>query len=346
MKLLTPLFAVLALSVAVAQTATPLTLERAVAIAATENLDVKNAEGAVAQARATFAAREADPTALVTDVLQARHGLELALVQASAARLEVMSDTVADFLNLAENTDAVAYLEDQVKLSARNLEITRARLQARTATPVDVQRAETDLAGARQQLVDARAQRPIIAARLARLLGFERGVEPNIAEPSALRVRNLNIAALEAGLDERAIPVVRAAQAVEFAELILKVSDNDYTPEQSKREARTNLESARRALNTERRKALTTLRDANRSVQDALEGARVARQNAETAAQTLKNDTVRLQNGLIARIQLDSSALAHRKAQTDAVKAANGYVRALAGLSIASGADVTGLVSP
>jgi hypothetical protein len=340
------LFAVLLSSVALAQTAPVLTLPRAIATATAENLDLKNATAAVVQARATFAARDADPTALITDVLQARHSLELATVQAASARLEVVSDTVNDFLNLAENTDSVQYLDEQVKLSTRNLEITRARLQARTATPVDVQRAETELAGARQQLGDARAQRPIIAARLGRLLGFERGVEPNIAEPEALRVRSVNLAALETGLDDRVLTVVRAAQAVEFAELIVKVSDNDYTPEQTKREAGTNLEAARRALSTERRKALTTLRDTNRAVGDALEGARVAQKNAEAAAQTFRNDTVRLQNGLIARVQLEASALSNRKAQVDAVRAANGYVRALAGLSLAGGVDVTGLVSP
>jgi outer membrane protein TolC len=333
----------LALPVAVmAQNA--LSLESAVTTALGANAEVANAQNALRQARATQAARDNDPTALITETLQARQTAELAGVQLNALRLAVMSDTVGEFLNLNENTDTVEYLTAQARLAERNLEIAKARLAARTATPVDVQRSETELAGARQQLMDARAQRPIIAARLARLLGLERGTTPAITDPPAPKARTVDLATLEAGLDERVPSVVQAAQAVEAAELIVRVSDNDYTPGQAKREAQTNLDNARRALFTERRKAATQLRDAARAVQDALEGIGVARQNADTAARTFKNDQVRFQNELISRVQLDASDLNARKAALDAFKAANGYWRALAGLSLASGSDVTGWV--
>ena len=332
-----------ALPVAIAQS-NALSIERAVSTALSENLEVANAQNALRQARTTQAARDNDPTALITEVLQARQGAELSQVQLQAVRLEVASDTVNDFLNLAENTDTLQYLQSQTRLSERNLEIAKARLNARTATPVDVQRAETELAGARQQLADAKAQRPIITARLGRLLGLEKGGEPVIGEPPTFRARSVNLAQLEEALPNRAAQVVQAAQAVEFSELIVKTSDNDYTPEQSKREARTNLENARRALNTATRRALTQLRDAHRSVQDALEGIKVANQNRDTTARTAQNDRVRLQNGLIAKVQLEASELSAQKAELDAVRASNGYLRALAALSLAAGNDTTGLV--
>jgi outer membrane protein TolC len=334
---------ILTLPMALAQSGA-LTLEGAVTAALSANADVANAQSAMRQAQATRAARDADPTALITEVYQARQAAELSGVQANAVRLLVMNDTVTEFLNLAESTDTLEYLTAQAKFSERNLEITRARLASRTATSVDVQRAETELSGARQQLADARAQRPIIAARLGRILCLEKGVEPKIGEPPALKARALDLIRLEDGLDERVPTVVQAAQAVELAELIVKTTDNDYTPGQTKREARTNLENARRALFTERRKAATTLRDAFRAVQDALEGAGVAQKNADTAARTFKNDQVRFQNELISKVQLDASDLTAKKAQYDAAKATNGYWRALAGLSQAAGTDATGLV--
>ena len=319
-------------------------LERAVSTALAQNLEVANAANAAAQAGVTRGAREADPTALITDVLQAQHGAALAGANLGFVKLEVTGDTLNDFLNLAEVKDNLEFLASQAKLSERSLEIARARLNARTATPVDVQRAETELAGARQQLADAKAQRPIIALRLGRLLGLDKGVAPEITDPPALRVRSVNLAQLEDNLDERNPQVVQAAQAVEFGALIVKTSDNDYTPDQAKREAKTNLENANRALNTARRKAVSQLRDAFRGVQDALESQKVATQNEATAGRTLANDAVRLKNGLIAKVQLDASELAARRAALDAQRAANGYLRALAALSVASGSDVTGLV--
>ncbi len=344
MKLILSLALTAALSVAVAQQQPRLTLDNAITNALEKNAEVNSAQSALRQATETARARNADPLAIITDVLQADQAAETARVNVQLARLDVVNDTTGEFLNLAESVDTVEVLTNQTKLLEKNLEIAKARLANRTGTTLDVQRAETELAGSRQQLADARAQRPIVAARLSRLLGLERGVEPQIADAPALRVRVIDLPALEQKLDERSASVLRAAQGLEFAELIVKISDNDYTPDQSKREAQTNLDNARRALGTERRKALTQLRDVHRSVLGALEGAGLAQKNAETAQKTLENDRVRLRNGLISRIQLESSELAAGRANADAARAANGYLRALTGLSLAAGTDVTGLV--
>jgi outer membrane protein len=343
MKLLLSLALTATLSFAVAQQQ-QLTLENAISNALEKNAEVSSAASALRQAIETAKARNADPLAIITDILQADQAADSAAVNLRMARLEVANDTSAEFLNLSEANDNIEVLQNQTKLLEKNLEIAKARLSNRTGNSVDVQRAETELAGSRQQLSDAKAQRPIVAARLSRLLGLERGVEPQIADAPVLRVRSIDLNALEQKLDEHSPLVVRAAQNVEFAELIVKISDNDYTPDQNKREAQTNLENAKRALGSERRKALTQLRDVHRSLQAAFEGASVAQKSAETAQKTLENDRVRLRNGLIARIQLESSELSAQRANADAARAANGYLRALTGLSLAAGTDVTGLV--
>ena len=121
-----------------------LSLAQVVTTALSANAEVQNAQSAAAQAKVTRAARDADPTALVTDQLQGRQAAELLGVQANAVRLLVMSDAVGEFLNLSENGDAVEYLTNQVRLSEQGLAIAKARLSSRTATPVDVQRSETE----------------------------------------------------------------------------------------------------------------------------------------------------------------------------------------------------------
>ncbi len=331
-------------SVVIAQTPALLTLERGVVMALEANSDIKNAENALVLANRTFAARNADPTALITDLLQAKHSAEISTAQLASVRLDVSNETVSEFLNLAEAKDAVEVLEAQLKLVSRTLEITKARLQARTATPVDVQRAETDVAGVQQQLSDTKASRPVIMARLARVLGLARGAEVNIAEAPAYRAVKLNIAELEQNLEDRAPQLVQAIQAVEFAELNVKITDNDYTPEQQKREAASGLENARRALASTKRRAVNTFRDTIRTVNAAAEGIGVAKQNLTVATRNTKNDEERLKQGLISKVQLEATQLTELQAKQSVARAENGYLRAISGLSLAAGVDVTGLV--
>ncbi len=336
--------AFVALSAVVVAQSPALTLERGVLMALEANSDVKNAENAVTLANRTLTARNADPTALITDLLQARQAAELTVAQLTSARLEVTNETISEFLNLTEAKDSIEALELQLKLANRTLDIAKARLQARTATPVDVQRAETDVAGVQQQLSDARATRPVIVARLARVLGLARGAEVTIAEAPAFALRKLNIAELEQNLEDRAPQLVQAVQAVEFAELSVKISDNDYTPAQQQREAASNLENARRALATAKRRAVNTFRDAARGVNAAADGVSVAKQNLTVAMRNTKNDEERLKQGLIAKLQLEATQFAEIQARQSVARAENGYLRALAGLSLAAGVDVTGLV--
>lgn len=334
----------LATALAQTQSSTALTLEKAVQSALEANTDIKTAENALSLANRTLAARNADPTALITDLLQAKHSAELSAAQLTGAKLDVTNEVIGEFLNLNEAKDSIAVLESQLKLVSRNLEIARARLQARTATAVDVQRAETDVAGVQQQLSDAKAARPVTMARLARVLGLARGSDIVIADAPAFKLRVLNIAELEQNLEDRAPQLVQASQAVEFAELNVKITDNDYTPEQQKREAASNLENAKRALATAKRKALNTFRDAARSVAAAADSINVAKQNSTVAARNSKNDEERLKQGLISRVQFEATLLAQRQAEQNQSRAENGYLRALAGLSLAAGVDVTGLV--
>jgi outer membrane protein len=331
-------------SVVLAQTPAPLTLERGVILALESNSDVKSAESALTLANRTLTARNADPTALITDLLQAKQGAELSQAQLISVRLDVTNETINEFLNLDESKDAIDVLEAQLKLVQRTLEITKARLQARTATPVDVQRAETDVAGVQQQLADTKAARPVIVARLARVLGLARGAEVSIAPVPAFAVRKLNVVELEANLEDRAPQLIQAVQAVEFAELNVKITDNDYTPAQQQREAASGLENARRALGTAKRKALNGFRDALRTVNAAAEGVSVAKQNLSVTTRNTKNDEERLKQGLISRIQLEATQLTEFQAKQSLARAENGYLRALAGLSLAAGLDVTGLV--
>ena len=71
----------LATALAQTQSSTALTLEKAVQSALEANTDIKTAENALSLANRTLAARNADPTALITDLMQAKHSAELSAAQ-------------------------------------------------------------------------------------------------------------------------------------------------------------------------------------------------------------------------------------------------------------------------
>jgi outer membrane protein len=80
-------------------------------------------------------------------------------------------------------------------------------------------------------------------------------------------------------------------------------------------------------------------------VSAAAEGIGVAKQNLTVATRNSENDRERLKQGLISKVQLETTLLAQLQAKQSLAKAENAYLRALAGLSLAAGVDVTGLVN-
>ena len=65
------------------------------------------------------------------------------------------------------------------------------------------------------------------------------------------------------------------------------------------------------------------------------------RDNAEEA---LKQDQLKFKNGTIARLQLQQTEVAALRSRFTYAQATNLYWRAVAGLSVASGVDQTGLL--
>ncbi|MDX2007506.1 MAG: TolC family protein [Meiothermus sp.] len=320
-----------------------LTLPAAVNTALERGADLSSQRATLANARADLAAKQADPSVLIVALTQSRQGAALEEARTSQRRLEVTQSVLTAYSNLYEAQQNIAVLEAQVALDVRNLEVARARLSARNATQLDVDRANNTLSSSRQSLADARAQLPILSNRLETLLASNSSGNLQVAATPAFAQRQVNQTTLEQGLEARLPNLLQAAQAVELAELNVRLADNDYTPPVTLRDARTNLENARRNLETARQNALTSLRDSVRAVQNALERVRIAQQDAANDQTTLKQDQTRFQSGTISRLQLQQSEVAVVRSSYTALQAVNNYWKALAALSVAAGQDVLGL---
>jgi outer membrane protein len=327
-------------ALAQAQT-TLLTLPQALERALLQNPDLANQRATLANARADLAAKQADPSTLIVPLTQAKNSAALEETRTAQKQLEVMQAVISAYTALHEAQENVKVLEAQLALDSRNLEIAKAKLEAKNGTALEVAKAESTLAASRQNLSDAKAQLPILAARLEALLGQGANGTTRVAPPPAFQEVKLELGVLEQGLS-RLPSLLQAAQSVELAELNVRLADNDYTPAATLRDARANLENTRRNLETARQNALTTLRDAYRSAQNALEKVRIAQKDLANDETSLEQDQARFASGTISRVQLQSSEVALIRSRYAYQQAVNGYFKALAALSVAAGVDVTG----
>ncbi len=332
------------LGVGLAQTA-PLDLNAALRQALTRGPDLATSTATLENARADLSAKEADPSTLIVTMTQARNTFALNVAQVNAKRLEVMANVTAAYLNLFEAQENVKLLEAQLALDTRNLEVARAKLAARNGTQLDVSRAESTLASSRQSLADAKAQLPILSNRLEPLLGMNASTNLTVSNPPAFKEIKIDLNALENGLETRLPNVLQAVQSVQLAELNVRLSDNDYTPPATLREARTTLENAKRSLDTTRANAITQLRDAARAVQNALERVRIAAKDLDNAQDAFAQDQARFKSGTISRVQLQSTEVSTLRSRNTYAQATNTYLRTLTQLSTAAGVDQTGMIA-
>ncbi|WP_027882450.1 TolC family protein [Meiothermus rufus] len=321
-----------------------LTLVQALSQAYRQGPSLQSAQATLQNAILQRTALEADPSTLIVSLTQARQNATLAEVNLEATRLSVMQSVVNAYISLYEAQQNLALFQAQVALNQRNLEVARARLAAGNATALDVARAQTTLDSSRQALTNAQAQIPVLAAQLATLLGLSDLGNVNIAPPPSPPALEANLEALRQGLFQRLPGVLQAQQAVELAELNVKLADNDYTPAVQLNTAKTNLENNQRALQTAQQNALTSLSNAYQAAQSAYKSIALAQANVDNARKVVEQSQAALRAGTISALQLQADQVSLQSAQYSLTQAMGNYWKALAAFSVAAGQDFTGLV--
>ncbi len=328
---------------ATAQSSAALSLPDAVTRAVANGPDVNTSRANLQKAQANSKAVQADPTSIITDQLGAQQTLQSATVGIANTKLSVMQTVVTQYLSIYESEQRTDLNTAQVNFYQRSLQIAQARLAARVATPLDVTKAQNSLSSNQQELADAKAQRPIAAAQLAKTLGLGQ-TAISVKAPPAPPQLSATLASLQAGLGERLPTLVQAANVLQTAQLQVKVSDNDYTPARTLQDAQTALSNAQRDLDSGRKAAQTALNDAYRAAQNAREQVGIS-SAALSAQQTAVNQAqAKLKAGTAAAIDVQNAQVQLLTAQFALTQAQDNAWKALAALSVAAGKDVTGLV--
>jgi len=305
---------------------------------------LQTAQATLQNATIQLGALKGDPSTLVSALTQAQQAYDLAQANLEATRLSVMQNVVNTYLGLYEGQQNVDLLQAQVALNQRNLDVAKARQSAGNATSLDVARAQTTLDSSRQSLTNAQAQLLVLSAQLATLLGVGDLGNFTATPPTTPANVQADIPALSKSLFTRLPSVLQAQQAVDLAQLNVKLADNDYTPAVSLKSAQTSLSNGQLMLQTAQQNALTSLSNSYQSAQNYYKQIAIAQANVGNAQKVVDQDQVALKAGTISALQLQTDQVSLKSAQYSALQAVDSYWKALAALSVAAGQDFTGLV--
>ena len=115
--------------------------------------------------------------------------------------------------------------------------------------------------------------------------------------------------------------MVQAQQAVDLAQLNVKLYSNDFTPAQTLSAAKVTLANAQRSLDSAGKNAATALSSAYQAAANAQQLLAVAFQKEANAQTSYAQNQLRLKSGLISSVDLLASQLALAQAQQGRVQA-------------------------
>lgn len=125
-----------------------------------------------ANALAAQTAYEIDIWGRVRDIVNSANATAEASAAALAdARLELHAELARDYVNLRGFDDEAKLLSDTIAIYRSALKLTQDRLEAKIASPVDVDRAQTQLSSAEAQASELALNRAVIQNSIAALVG-------------------------------------------------------------------------------------------------------------------------------------------------------------------------------
>jgi outer membrane protein len=322
-----------------------LSLVQALAQSLANSPEMRIARANLAQAQALRKAQEADPSSPEDLLVRVRNADHLAGVRLEQTKLENLQNVLGVYLGIAEVQQSLELLGAQIILNTQSLEVAKSRLANKVGTPLEVSRAENAILVSQQQVKNTQSQLLVLSSRLRALLGLETAVEvsPSL-KPLQQTAQQLLTVDLKAPNNLLSLPtIVEAQNGLTEAQLAVKLTDNDYTPELTKRETLTALSNAQLGLRATQQAAATSLADTLRAALDAKEQVQFKDRDLANTTESHRQSQIRLKAGIISGLQLQSSELELRSARFQLLQAQLSYLRALAALSVAAGIDVTGL---
>lgn len=330
--------AVLASGSTLAQSTGALSFQSVLQLALEKGSDVANQQTTLNTARTDLQAKTEDPSTLIVPLTQAQQSVQLESLKLDFVKLQLAQNVLSSYLSVLEAQENLNVLKAQVELDQMNLDINKAKLSSKNATQLDVSKAQNTLNSSQQDLKNAQSNFPVLKEKLNAFTGGALPANFTVSQPNLKLVSHK----LEDLLDqsESNLPtLLQSAQSVALAQMNVQFADNDYTPKSTLDSARASLQTAQRNQQGQRNSAQSSIKDAYQSVQNTLERSKFSEEDLKNALQTLSQDQTRFKNGLISKYQLKQSEVSVLKSEQSLLQARDSYLKAVAGLAVASGMD-------
>ena len=284
---------------------------------------------------------DADPLALRLDFVQARQAVEQARRTLVQAEYDAYAEIVAAYVQALQAERQLALAEQGRDLAARSLDITRIRFERGSATELDVQNAQTELARAESVVLSAQQGLDLARDNLASLVGVQEPA-PAAVPQELLAVEPPTMDTIVELLD-RHPAVLRAEHGVETARVARDLLDPSYAAQAQIDQAELQVARAEEGLAEARRGIELQASQLHDAVDRARESLEVEREAVADARERESLEEQRFAAGLIAEITLDQARLTRAQAEIALLQAEHAYLRALFDLQAGTVTPIEGI---
>jgi len=326
-------------SIAYSKDSVQLTVEGAIDLALKQNPSILDAQRNLEDAKTSLEEKEADPTTLILILTQAKNNLSNTQAQFNYTKLQISQTVRNNYFSVLEAQNQLNLAKKQLEISTKNLDITKARKAQGNATESDVIQAENNVISSQNTVVQAEANLKNAIEKLLLSLGLDTSTPVTLVDVGFEEV-SINLEGLEKQAQDNLPSVVQAKNGVALAQLQFDLANNDYTPQDQIRTAKSSLLSAQSNLQQTIDNLDISIESSYQNVVNALNQLKLQEKNLNLAQKNLDTDRVRYKAGLITQVQLMNTELSLMNAENNYKSAVYNYYKALDALALATGVPI------
>ncbi len=322
------LLAVMVSGIAVANEIQYVALEEAEAIAFENSVSLELARLAVEEAE--FQMRQAEAAMIMKPspvlLMQAQAGSDVARQKYLTARDELALEVRTDYFNALRTQNLLKIAEEGLESALRHEEVAQKKLAAGTATRLDVIKASRSVLSSESGVSQAHHGLELTQMKFRQTLGIDLDAAV-LPEEIALEVEPVEVnleqdmAYALANRDE----IKQLLLAIEVAEKNVEISDNDYTPALTLRQAELNLAKLKRQLEQVRQGLALQIKQSHSAWKDAEERIPVLQKGVEEAEEMLRLSELSYEADMITSNDLEDAQIGVLAAKNELVNAIFDY---------------------
>lgn len=304
------------------------TLEEAEAIAFENSVTLELARLAVEEAEFQYKQAEAAMIMKPSPVMlmQAEMGLDVARQKYLTARDELAMEVRSDYFNALRTQNLRKIAEEGLESALRHEMVAEKKLAAGTATRLDVIKASRSVLSSQASVSQANHGLELTQMKFRQTLGIDLDAAV-LPKEIALEVEPVEVSLDEdmayalANRDE----IKQLQLAIEVAEKNVEISDNDYTPALTLRQAELNLAKLKRQLEQVKQGLALQIKQSHSAWKDAEERIPVLQKGVEEATEMMRLSELSYEADMITSNDLEDAQIGVLAAKNELINAIFDY---------------------